>query len=476
MGGREPTTGRRGSPAALQDPMIVGTMILVLALVGIVISYRANQGLPFVPSYEVRAAVPDAAELTVNGSEVRVGGARVGVVTGVEAMPPRGRTPAYAIVTMALETREERLPVDTRVTVRPRSILGAKYVDLRRGHARSGVPPGGLLPLSDARPVVELDEAFDVFDDATSRRVRSVVTDLGDGLAGRGADVNATLAAARRATAPLERVARAAVVPAAPLRRLVGGVASATAALAPAAPLLPGLLAAGGRTLGAVDAAAPATAQTLDALAPTEDALRVALTRARPVLADAAAIARGLRTATPLLRPVLARGRDALVAGTPVLRRVPSLADGFGRALDALRAAARDPAAAGSLRLLTATVRAVGGILSAWLPAQRHCNLMGVSFGNTTSALIGGGPDATELNGTIIVGEAGQDHPSAHVAERLHVNPVPHENDAECEAGNEPFAKGLAIGNPPGLQNGPVERTAPPPGVLERGRAAGFVP
>jgi hypothetical protein len=42
VGGRQPSTRRRGSPAALQDPMIVGTMILVLALVGIVLSYRAN--------------------------------------------------------------------------------------------------------------------------------------------------------------------------------------------------------------------------------------------------------------------------------------------------------------------------------------------------------------------------------------------------------------------------------------------------
>ena len=43
------------------------------------LAYNANNGLPFVPTYQLKADVPSAANL-VKGNDVRIGGARVGVV------------------------------------------------------------------------------------------------------------------------------------------------------------------------------------------------------------------------------------------------------------------------------------------------------------------------------------------------------------------------------------------------------------
>jgi hypothetical protein len=40
-------------------------------------------------------------------------------------------------------------------------------------------------------------------------------------------------------------------------------------------------------------------------------------------------------------------------------------------------------------------------------------------------------------------------------AEGLHANPYPIQDATECEAGNEGFAPGQLIGNPPGIQGAP---------------------
>ncbi len=52
---------------------------MLVVIVAVFLAYNANEGLPFVPTYELKAEVPSAANL-VGGNEVRIGGARVGVV------------------------------------------------------------------------------------------------------------------------------------------------------------------------------------------------------------------------------------------------------------------------------------------------------------------------------------------------------------------------------------------------------------
>ena len=52
---------------------------MLITIVAVFIAYNANSGLPFVPTYDVKAELPTGAKL-VAGNEVRVGGFRVGVV------------------------------------------------------------------------------------------------------------------------------------------------------------------------------------------------------------------------------------------------------------------------------------------------------------------------------------------------------------------------------------------------------------
>ncbi|MCW3016182.1 MAG: hypothetical protein JWO02_3274 [Solirubrobacterales bacterium] len=467
---------RRNSSTSdlFSNPILVGSMILAIGLIGIVLSYRANKGLPFVPAYEIKVQVPDAAELIVGGSEVRIGGARVGLVTDVQAMPGRNGKPAYAELTLALEKAQEPIAADSFVKVRPRSILGAKYLDLEPGRSARGVPAGGTLPLTQGRPIVELDEAFNVFDDQTSRGLQSTIIALGDAFAGRGQDMNDGIVATRRLLPPLQRVLTTVVAPQTELGRFVRGTASAFGALAPVSPTLVRLLDSGAVTLRALDASAPALADTIKELPRTEIEATAGLVKLRPVLADAASIARAIRPGTAVLPLATVRLRDALRAGTPVLKRTPAFADRLGTTMATLGTLSRDPNAPASVKQLITTVTTLKTTLDTLLPAQVQCNLLPVGFRNAFSAVSVGDSEGPWFSQMQIVGSE-QDTQHKAPSANLHVTPVPNANANECEAGNEPYAPGQAIGNPTGLQRNSTDTTAQPSGVPALAARAGLV-
>ena len=70
--------------------MLVGAVTVLVTIVAVFLSYNANTGLPFVPTYDLKANLPNAAQL-VKGIEVRIGGARVGQVVEDRADAARGR-------------------------------------------------------------------------------------------------------------------------------------------------------------------------------------------------------------------------------------------------------------------------------------------------------------------------------------------------------------------------------------------------
>ena len=70
--------------------MLIGAATVLVVLVAVFLSYNANQGLPFVPTYKLKAETPSAANL-VRGNEVRIGGTRVGTVDSIERRAARRR-------------------------------------------------------------------------------------------------------------------------------------------------------------------------------------------------------------------------------------------------------------------------------------------------------------------------------------------------------------------------------------------------
>ena len=75
---------RGGIQGVASSPVIVGAVTVLVVIVAVFLAYNANNGLPFVSTYDLKARVPNANAL-VKGNEVRIGGVRVGVVKSVES-------------------------------------------------------------------------------------------------------------------------------------------------------------------------------------------------------------------------------------------------------------------------------------------------------------------------------------------------------------------------------------------------------
>ena len=64
---------RRRSASIAANPVLIGAATTLVVLVAVFLAYNANNGLPFVPTYQLKADVPSAANL-VKGNDVRIGG------------------------------------------------------------------------------------------------------------------------------------------------------------------------------------------------------------------------------------------------------------------------------------------------------------------------------------------------------------------------------------------------------------------
>jgi virulence factor Mce-like protein len=465
------------------DPFLNGLVTLAVAMFAVYTSYTANNGLPFAPSYHVKVDVPDAGQL-VRHAEVRVGGARVGQVLKIRAVPAAGGKPPYAELELALRSGLRPLKADTHSEVRVASILGGKYLSLVPGHAGPGVPENGVLPLSQAATAVDLDEAFRVFDPPTRRSLAASVTELGNGFAGRGVEINNALAALATASAGLQRVLTAIAAPSTNLSGFISGAAAATATLTPLTDQLVEMLDNGAITLGAVNAAGDALGRSVAALPGAISQSTTTLTHLRPALASAAAIGRDLEPTAKIIPRTFAHLDQTLRAATPVAMEARGLAAPLKATFRAVNTFAANRNAINALHVLgsndLATFGAsgfvgLGALLATVAPAQMSCNIAGLWVHNLASAVSDGDSNGPWVR-LLPVLDATQMLHSAQPAGNLHLNAYPNENADECESGNEPYGgAGKTIGNPAGNQSKTVTLTKPPAAVTARARAAGLL-
>src|SRR5258707_10545006 len=115
---------RPGSGSIASNPVLIGAVTTLVTVIAVFLAYNANNGLPFVPTIKLTFQTPNGANL-LPGNEVRLGGARVGVVTAMTpARDANGAT--VAEVTMKIDDGV-KIPVDSKLEIRPRSVLGLKY-------------------------------------------------------------------------------------------------------------------------------------------------------------------------------------------------------------------------------------------------------------------------------------------------------------------------------------------------------------
>lgn len=450
------------------SPLLVGAVTVLVTVIGVFLSYNANQGLPFVPTYNIGVKVPDASGL-VRGNEVRVGGLRVGIVKTIQPVKGPDGHPV-ALLRLQLDRTVGPIRSDTRIIVRPRSALGLKYLEMAPGKRGKPLPVNATLPLSRARVPVELTDVLNSLDAPTRSNLRGVLEGLGVGLAGRGGDINAALAAAPGLTARARSVMSRLAAPGTGLNRMLRAADRSLAEIEPVAPRLARLLMNGATTAAAFDRARPELGESIAALPATEAAGIAALRVARPVLDDTAGLARDLNRGSPYVVPAASRLHSALERGIPALRRTTGLAGRLERTLQAVESLSRAPSTGRTLDLLRTTLATATPTLDFLAPLQTKCNYISLWMRNVGSTISEGDNSGTWFR-TLVIASTGEFLAAAKPADTLHVNPYPRTaapgQEDECESGHEPYLDGQRIGNVPGNQGTKTETTAPPPEVEE---------
>lgn len=457
---------RGGLQGIASSPVLVGAVTVLVIIVAVFLAYNANNGLPFVSTYNLNARVPNADAL-VKGNEVRIGGVRVGIVKSVVPVQT-GNGNVAAELSLSLDKNAEPLPVDSTITVRPKSALGLKFLQITPGTSSQGFEAGETIPLSAAKPEpVDIDQFFDMFDQKTRDAIRQNLAGFGNALAGRGPQLNEAIGALRRFAVVGQPVLRTLVAPSTDFAGFWKALEALSATVAPVAETQANLFAALDQTFAAfARVSRPYIQETIEKSPPTLDTANEDLPVIRPFLHDSerffAALQPGAR-ALAETSPIVA---EALRAGVPALNASPVLNDQLQPTAEALVAFQQAPGVFNGLNLLTDTNKVLKPSLRFIVPAQTTCNYVTLLFENLAHANGQGNSQGKWLNlvsSDMPEGPNAESGPASAPASGngvgelaegnyLHYNPFPQTGARGqphvCEAGNEKYARGkTVIGN-----------------------------
>jgi virulence factor Mce-like protein len=452
------------------SPVMIGALTVIIAVLTVFLAYNANSGLPFTPTYQVSAQVPNANTL-VPGNEVRIGGVRVGQIKAIEPVTNE-EGEANAKLDLSLDPEVDPLPSDSTVIVRSRSAIGIKFLEIVPGESSEGYAEGSLFPLSAATPEpVEIDQFLDMFDARTRTAIQTNLREFGNAFAGRGGNLNSAIGELDPLVQRLVPVARLLAAPKTRLDRFFPALARAAAEAAPVAQTQADMFGALDETFTALAGVArPFIQETISRSVPAEQALIRTGPRIRGFLSNSALLFRDLRPGAEALAANAPALEAASVAGAENLPGAPALNRRLPPLADALREFNDDDGVRTGLNRLTETMDTLDPTLQQVTPAQTVCNYAYLLFRNLESSLKGTDGIGTWQRFLTFNPPTGGDEPGNEGipaatpadgpsrANFLHANPYPNtasagQNPRECEAGNETYLAGQqVIGNVPGDQ------------------------
>jgi virulence factor Mce-like protein len=361
--------------------VLVGAVTVLIVIVGVYLAYNANKGLPFVPTYELEAELPNGQKL-IEGNEIRLGGFLVGVINKMQpkTVTVGGRQKTIAVVDMKLNKDVEPLPVDTRVAVRPRSALGLKYLDIVPGRSKKTLRPGDTIPLRHAATqAVEYEDVFSTFDKQTRDHSRTALKGFGDAFAGRGASINQAIAAFNPFFTHLTPVMRTLARPDTRLDNFFRSINHAAAEVVPVAGVQARLFGKMAKTFDSFSACERCLQDTI-AKAPATLATGAQSFRyQRPFLTEFTKLSKELRPTVATLHDNLGTINTALETGTPVLKRTPEMNRRLGDVFGALDDLARNPVTLLALKDVRNTFQVLRPLAEFVAPYNTVCN-NGVAF------------------------------------------------------------------------------------------------
>ena len=466
---------RRNSLAA--SPLLIGAVTTLIVVVAVFLSYNANNGLPFVPTYNIKVALPEASGLQVS-NQVRIAGTRVGVVSSMSPHqdPHTGRV--SAIADLKLEKSVEKLPANTKAIVLSVSAIGLKYLELEKGNSAQKLNAGATIPTSQTREPVNIEELFNMFDKKTRQAIKINTNNFGNGLAGRGLGLNKTIAELRPVVNNAIPVLNNLASPQTDFRGFFKGLLRASEQAAPVAEAQAAQYvyldtfftawAGVSKQLEEATAGGPASLEQAIHSLPNQASLINNATEFMHLLRPSAA---DLVTVAPPLAHTFKEGSKNLVAAT-------QLNDVLAESAEALRNFGNNPVVTLAFEDFTNTVEVGNPVLAGVAPEQAKCNYWTLAFRNVASVesesigvgtvarasvlLAPGGPNnegfpsSAPANGGSTERAGGPTGPIID-NNHLHVNPYPNVSGPGqrqvCEAGRQGFVPGqVAIGNLPASQ------------------------
>ena len=127
---------------------LLGAAVLAVAVGFIVFAYTRS-GVATVSGYEVSAAF-SRVDGIANGSDVRIGGIKVGTVSGRELEPETYR----AVLRMSIDETVQ-LPTDSTAAVVSDGLLGGKFIDLQPGAEEALLADGGRISYTQSSLLLE---------------------------------------------------------------------------------------------------------------------------------------------------------------------------------------------------------------------------------------------------------------------------------------------------------------------------------
>lgn len=452
---------RSGIQGVAGSPAIVGAVTVLVVIVAVFLAYNANNGLPFVSTYDLQARVPNADAL-VKGNEVRIGGSRIGIVSSVKPVQT-GNGGVAAELELHLDKSAEPIPADSTMIIRPKSPLGLKYLQIVPGNSSKGLQAGATIPLSAARPEpVDIDQFFDMFNEPTRKAIQRNQAGFGNALAGRGPQINAAFGSLRLLVEHAQPVLRTIVAPGTRFGEFWRALEELSATVAPVAETQASMFVALDRTFAAfARVSRPFIQETIVKGPPTLDAVNADLPQLRPFFDDSARFFTALKPGAKALRETSPTIDAALRAGIPALNRTPALYAQLTPTAEALLAFQEAPGVFNGLDLLIDTNNVLDPAIKFIAPAQTSCNYLTLTFRNLASAFSEHNATANWLGA---IGFEPPDGPNAEgapasapangpgVKNHLHFNPYPNTaapgQSRGCEAGNERYAVGKTVIGP----------------------------
>jgi virulence factor Mce-like protein len=463
---------RRGGSLA-GNPLLIGAITTLIVVVAVYLSYNANNGLPFVPTYNVKVELPEASGLQ-QSNQVRIAGTRVGLISSLKARenPSTGRV--TAIANLKLEKSVEPLPIDTKALVESVSAIGLKYLELEKGTSRTPLKADHTIPVSQTREPVDIDQLFNMFDKRTRTANQVSINNFGNGLAGRGIGLNQTFHELRPLVTNAIPVLRNLASPQTGLREFWKALERVSEQAAPVANAQAAFFSDQDTFFKAWASVAKSLEEATEGGPASLEQATHSLPFEAPFIEKSAEFMHLLRPSAESLRTVAPPLGHAFTVGAVNLRSATSLNTQLASSARALQEFGQNPIVALGLEDFTKTLEYGEPVIAGLAGEQVFCNYLTLAFRNVASL-------QTENVGVGAVARAGaklappgpnnEGFPSSGPANgpstehifgtkiiidnnHVHANPYPNVGAAGqprvCEAANETYEKGKAVvGNLP---------------------------